>query len=247
MPLSSFADGSIFGTKHGDNPARVLALPGWGRTHSDFDEALRGLDAIALDLPGFGASPAPPEAGGSDMYAGLVAPVLRQCAHPVVVVGHSFGGRVAAHLAVDHPEKITALVLAGVPLLHRSERRAAPAFKYRVGRALHRIGLLGEDRMGALRDKYGSADYRAAEGIIRDILVTTVNESYEDQLRQIQQHLELVWGSNDDAVPLEVAIRAEEMLSNARLTVVDNAGHHIPTDAPGTLREAIERCLEVQQ
>lgn len=247
MPLSSFVDGSIFGAKHGDNPARVLALHGWGRTHSDFDEALLGLDAIALDLPGFGASPSPPNAGGADMYAELVAPVLEQCAHPVVVVGHSFGGRVAAHLAVDHPEKITALVLAGVPLLHRSGRRAAPAFKYRVGRALHRVGLLGEDRMGTLRDKYGSADYRAAEGIIRDILVISVNESYEDQLGQIRQPVELVWGSNDDTVPIEVATRAEEMLSDARLTVVDDAGHHIPMDAPGTLRNVIERCLEVHQ
>ncbi|NIQ53776.1 MAG: alpha/beta hydrolase, partial [Gemmatimonadetes bacterium] len=54
----------------------VLALHGWGRDGSDFDRVLAGLDAVALDLPGFGASPAPAVVTGAAGYAAMVAPVL---------------------------------------------------------------------------------------------------------------------------------------------------------------------------
>ncbi|HCJ85318.1 MAG TPA: hydrolase, partial [Acidimicrobiaceae bacterium] len=89
MALSSFADGSLFGTRLGTESPRVVALHGWGRSHQDFASSLEGLDAISIDLPGFGVSPAPLEVGGASMYANLVSPILDICDTPVVLVGHS--------------------------------------------------------------------------------------------------------------------------------------------------------------
>ena len=61
---------------------------------------LEGLDAIALDLPGFGVAQEPPAAWSTAEYASFVNPVLDDMAGgPVVVLGHSFGARVAVHLA----------------------------------------------------------------------------------------------------------------------------------------------------
>ena len=140
MALRSFCDGRLFGARHGDGDVRVLALHGWGRDHHDFREALGGLDAISLDQPGFGASPAPDQAGGAAMYAEMIEPVLEECVTPLVVVGHSFGGRVAVHLAQRRPGAIGGLVLTGVPLLHRAQRKGKSALRYRMGRRLHRAG-----------------------------------------------------------------------------------------------------------
>ncbi|MDP8992943.1 MAG: alpha/beta hydrolase, partial [Actinomycetota bacterium] len=109
--LKTFAGGRLFGAAHGTAPAAVLGLPGWARTHRDFDAVFDGLDAVAVDLPGFGASPEPPEAWGAAGYAEAVAPVLDDMAYPVVVLGHSFGGRVAVHLAVRRPDRVAGLVL----------------------------------------------------------------------------------------------------------------------------------------
>jgi pimeloyl-ACP methyl ester carboxylesterase len=244
MALSSFAGGTLFGARHGDRAPRVLALHGWGRTHRDFDAALDGLDAIAIDLPGFGASPPPAEAGGAAMYATLVEPLLAELTPPVVIVGHSFGGRVAVHLAQRRPAAVGGLVLTGVPLLHRAQRRGKPALRYRLGRRLHRMGLVGDRRLEGLRDKYGSADYRAASGVMRDVLVTTVNESYEEQIGAVSAPVELVWGDDDDAAPPEIAGRAEAMFVDARLTLLPATGHFVPTTAPDELRAAIDRRLE---
>ncbi|MDQ3573540.1 MAG: alpha/beta hydrolase [Actinomycetota bacterium] len=242
--LRSFADGQLFGAAHGVTPASVLALPGWARTHRDFDATLEGLDAIAVDLPGFGASPEPPEAWGGAGYAEAVAPVLDEMARPAVVVGHSFGGRVAVHLALLRPERVAALVLTGVPLLRRpGSSPAKAALAYRAARALHRRGLVGERAMGALRERYGSADYRAAKGIMRQVLVRVVNETYEEQLAAVACPVELVWGEDDAEVPVTVAEAASRLLADASLTVVPGAGHMVPQRAPAELRDAVTRHL----
>ncbi len=243
--LKTFAGGRLFGAAYGSGQARVVALHGWGRSHSDFDAVLEGVDAVALDLPGFGATPAPPEAWGAAGYAAAVEPALEELGRPaVVVVGHSFGGRVAVHLAASRPELVSALVLSGVPLVRRPDApRRKPALAFRVGKALHRRKLLGDERMEQLRRRYGSADYRAARGVMRDVHVRAVNESYEEQLASVRCSVELVWGDDDDQVPASVASLAAEHLGDSNITLVPGAGHLVPLTAPHALRAAIERHL----
>ena len=241
--LKAFANGRLFGAVHGAGRPAVLCLPGWGRTHRDFDATVRGLDAVAVDLPGFGASPPPPAPWGGAEYAEALTPLLADMALPAVVLGHSFGGRVAVHLAASKPELVAGLVLTGVPLVPRPGAGRRPTRAYRVGRALHRRGLLGEQRMEALRQRYGSADYRAASGVMRQVHVRVVNEVYGDKLAAISCPTELVWADDDAEVPLAVAEAACEVLPAATLTVVSGAGHHTPLTAPDALRAAVERHL----
>ena len=243
--LTTFADGRLFGMRHGDGAARVLALHGWARDHTDWTAVLGGLEAVALDLPGFGATPAPPTSWGSARYASEVAPTISDLAPPVVVVGHSFGGRVALHLASAFPDLVGALVLSGVPnLAPRSDDGSpAPALAYRAVRWLHQRGVIGDERMEAERRRRGSADYRAARGVMRDVLVTAVNEHYDDLAGQLSCPVELIWGAADTAAPLSHAEWAADHIPGARLTVLDGVGHLTPTDAPEALRSAIDRRL----
>lgn len=248
--LKAFDSGRLFGTVHrpagsGDGPPRVLALHGWRRTSSDFDKTLAGLSApaLALDLPGFGASPEPPAVWGADDYAKAVSAVLPDLAAPVVVLGHSFGGRVAVRLAASRPDAVAALVLTGVPLI-RTPPSGRPALSFRAARWLHNKGVLSDDRMEALRRRHGSADYRAATGIMRDVFVRVVNESYEDDLRAIACPVELVWGDDDADARLAVAEQAAAILGpRGALTVLPGAGHLTPLTAPDDLRAAVERAL----
>jgi len=242
--LRAFADGRLFGVTCGPGRPSVLALHGWARSSDDFAATLAGLDAVALDLPGFGATPPPPEAWGAAGYAVAVADVLDELATPVVVIGHSFGGRVAVHLAATRPDAVAGLVLTGAPLVRPpgvAVRR--PALAYRVGRSLHRRGLLPDARMDALRRRYGSRDYLAAAGVMRGVHVTAVNETYEEQLAAVQCPVELVWGDDDTTVAVAVAEAALPLLRAATLTVVPGAGHLTPLTAPDALRDAARRLL----
>jgi len=247
--LRTFAGGRLFGVVHSagaDGRPWVLALPGWTRTYRDFDRVLEGLDAVAIDLPGFGSAAPPPAGWTTAEYAEWVAPVLDELSPNPVVLGHSFGGRVGLHLAAANPDRVGALVLTGVPRLvsdpaAASERRPKPAMAFRVARALHQTKLLSDARMEAMRQRYGSADYRAADGVMRDVLVKAVAETYQRQLAAFPGPVELVWGEEDDVAPLAVAERAVEVCSHATLTAVHGVGHFVPQQAPAALREAVVR------
>jgi pimeloyl-ACP methyl ester carboxylesterase len=246
--LSSFAEGRLFGSVTGTEPPRVLALHGWARSHRDFDAVVAGdgpgpLPALALDLPGFGASPPPPAAWGAEAYAELVGSVLGDMKAPVVVLGHSFGGRVALHLAAQRPDVVQALVLTGAPMLHPLGRRTHVDLAYRVTRRLHSLRLVSDDAMEAARQRFGSADYRAAQGIMREVLVRAVNETDEAQLDAVRCPVHLVWGADDTAAPLEVAERAVTRLAHGDLSAHLGVGHLTPLLIPSALRTAVESCL----
>lgn len=239
--LKTFAAGTLFGAGYGTKVPWVLALPGWERTHRDFDEVLRsGFDAVALDLPGFGAAPAPPEAWTTAQYAAHVAPILEEMAPSVVILGHSFGGRVATHLAATRPDRISAQVLTGVPgLAPAASSPARPAFRLRAAKALRRSGLVGEKRVEELRQKYGSADYRRAGGVMRDVLVKAVNENYEAPLAAFGGPIELIWGADDDQAPVAVAEAAAAGNEHAELLVLTGVGHFVTRDRPDALIAAL--------
>ncbi len=239
--LRSFAGGRLFGAVTGTGTPRILALHGWARTHRDFDGVLAGLPALALDLPGFGASPPPPEPWTTARYADFVSSVLDELADPVVVLGHSFGGRVALHLGAGHPERVGALVVSGVPLVPAEPRRRPPA-RYRAVRTLHRLHLVGEGGMEAARQRHGSADYRAASGVMRDVLVRTVGERYDAALAALRCPVTFVWGDDDTAAPLGATKEAARDL-DAEWIVCPGAGHLTPLTAPDALRAALQRAL----
>jgi pimeloyl-ACP methyl ester carboxylesterase len=223
----------------------VVALHGWRRDHRDFGPVTAGLDAVAPDLPGFGATAPPPAVWGAADYAAAAAPLCEE-GPPVVLVGHSFGGRVAVMLAASRPEVVTAVVLTGVPLFrpqgHRSPR---PRPAYRAARRLHRLGVISDARWEQYRRRRGSDDYRAATGVMRDVLVRLISETddgtYRRALSSIACPVELVWGEGDTAAPVVVAAEAEGLLADARLTVLPGVGHLVPTDAPAALRAAVDR------
>ena len=255
--LRSLAGGTLFGEAWGADPRRVLALHGWARTHADFAGVLGpgsaggAIGAVAPDLPGFGATPAPPQPWGSAEYAEALVPLLQGGGGsgpeglevPAVVVGHSFGGRVAVALAAAHPELVGALVLTGVPLLSRPGGPTRPPQAYRAIRRLRGWGLVSEARMERARQRYGSADYRAAHGVMRSVLVRAVGERYEQQIAALRCPVELVWADDDAEVPWSVAEELALLIPGAVLTRCPGAGHLTPLRAPAALRAAVERAL----
>lgn len=243
--LTSLLDGRVMAEKHGSGEATIIALHGWARTRHDWAPVLSDLDAVALDLPGFGASAPPETAWSTAEYAAALAPLLTGA--PKVLLGHSFGGRIAVHLARLHPDRVAAVVLTGTPLLRDelgATNKRKPAAAYRIGRWLHRRGVLSDARMAALREKYGSADYRAATGVMREILVKAVNEDYTAELDALGAAgipVRLVWGEHDTAAPAAMARNAARRIGpTAELTVVPGSAHLLDEGLVRWLREALE-------
>lgn len=234
MALVALLDGTVLAERTGEDP-KVLALHGWGRTRADWLPALPG-PALAVDLPGFGTSPVPPQAWGTREYAAHLAPLLASGGW--TVAGHSFGGRIAVQLAAGWPDLVDRVVLTGVPLLRRAGEGRAP-LAFRLAKRAHRLGLLSDERMEAERRKRGSADYRAAEGVMREVLVKAVNEDYRDLLPRVVAPVRLVWGAQDTAAPLPMVQEAAGLFPRADLTVSPTSAHLLDPPLHALLREAL--------
>jgi pimeloyl-ACP methyl ester carboxylesterase len=247
--LRSYGDSQVFGETYGTGPIRVVWLHGWARQARDFSAAAqlladRGFASVALDLPGFGSSPAPSSAGGAWFYSELILPTLREISElPLVLVGHSFGGRVALLVASEHPELVRELVLTGVPLLRLGPTRKSP-LRYRLVRWLAAHHLISEARLESARQKYGSSDYRNASGVIRGVLVATMQENYESALSSLRVPVTFLWGEGDREAPPEVATRAAQLVTSpSSVSVLAGVGHFVPLEAVDALVDATTKAL----
>jgi pimeloyl-ACP methyl ester carboxylesterase len=246
MRVKALAAGQLLvDLEEGPGPS-VVGLHGWGRDRRDLAPALdRGTRAL-VDLPGFGASPPPPAVWGGAEYAALVAAALAELdlPRPLVVVGHSFGGRVAVCLAATRPDLVDGVVLCGVPLL-RLAPASRPSLGYRLVRLAHRAHLVSDAAMERRRQRSGSADYRNAQGIMRDVLVRAVNETYEDELARAGCPVSFLWGEGDTAAPAEVARRASAMVPRVvEVEVVAGAGHDVHRQHPERVRAHVDAVVD---
>jgi pimeloyl-ACP methyl ester carboxylesterase len=221
----------------GEGPT-VVVLHGWGGRIESMAPVLgcvgSGRRVLAVDLPGFGESPAPAEVWGTPEYAAFVAGILGDLGvQSATFVGHSFGAKTSLYLAATQPQMVERLVLAG-----SSGLRIPPSMKARfkrnvskLARAAGKLGAPGEKVRQMVYDRIASDDYKQA-GPMRPILVKVVNEDLTDLLSQIKAPTLLVWGTEDDAVPVSHARTMEQRIPDAGLVLFEGAGHFAYLDEP---------------
>ena len=216
----------------------VVVLHGWGGRIESMTPVIQCLapafHVVALDLPGFGESDVPEGAWGTPDYAAYVRDVLREIgvdrAH---FVGHSFGAKTSLYLAATHDEVVERLVAVGA-----SGLRTPPSLEARVKRLVSKgakfagtIGGPGRTLRDAVYDRIASKDYQEA-GAMRPVLVKVVNEDLSALLPRIKIPTLLVWGTQDDAVPIAHARRMAKLIRDAGLVLFEGAGHFAYLDDP---------------
>ncbi len=212
----------------------VVWAHGWGQSHAAFDALIAPFADkarhVAIDFPGFGQSAAPESIWGTADYADAMADFLREvCGDaPVLWVGHSFGCRVGLRMAAQHPALIKGLCLiagAGIPRqlpLHKSLYFKGRIAVFKGLKKLIPLGL-SEDW---LRSKFGSADYRNADPVMRSILVKTVNEDLRGIAPKIACPVTLIYGENDTETPPQIGEKFHAALQNSKLVVLKGQDHY---------------------
>lgn len=232
----------------------VVLLHGWGGQAASMTPLVTGLRdhyrVLALDLPGFGGSSPPPVPWGAPEYAAFVkTATVALGITRATYIGHSFGGRIAIWLAAHAPETVQALVLidaAGIRPPATLRRRTRQLF-YKVARTILRLPILGA-RGPALQERlamrFGSADYRAATGVMRASMVRTVNLDLTDCLKAINAPTLLLWGEKDVATPIADGRKMEHLIRGSRLIPVAGAGHFSYLDSPDFVNAVIKAFLD---
>jgi pimeloyl-ACP methyl ester carboxylesterase len=245
-------------------PDPILLLHGQPGAAEDWERVRVAIGnrarTIAIDRPGWDGDSAPADLAGnaSAALAALDAHGVRRAR----VVGHSFGGAVAAWLAAFHAERVASLVLvapaANVASLYRLDYwLATPLAGYLASVAT--LGGLGAALSAsplrrwlagrlALDDRYLLAASRrllaptawrayAAEqqALVQDL------PALEQALGSISAPTTIVAGSDDHVVPIEAEHKLAGQIPDAELIMLEHAGHMLLQQQAERLAELIVR------
>ncbi len=222
--------------------------PGSARDWTRLEQALRGsARTIALDRPGWDRRSQPTGLAGNAEAA--VAALDAAGVERAVVVGHSFGGGVAAWLAANHPERVSRLILAApaancasltavdrslaLPVLGAV---ASTAMLIGSGAALEtpplrrsiagRLGIEARYLRGLSGMLLAPGSWRAfaveQRALVREL------PTLEQSLGRITAPTLVVMGAADRVVPAEAARRLADQIPHAELVLLPRAGHLLP-------------------
>lgn len=197
----------------------ILLLHGWGQNI----EMMKALgDAFSdrfritiLDFPGFGKSEEPKEPWNIEKYSLMLEKFVQELKiKKPIIIGHSFGGRVAIKYSSRNP--IEKLVLFGSPCIRLSENLSLSVKVLKKLKTLPGLNDLGE----YMKKYIGSRDYKAASPIMRQTLVEVVNEDLSKYAREIEEPTLLIWGEHDTEAPVNEAKELEKIMIDAALIVL---------------------------
>src|SRR3989344_748449 len=236
----------------GQSPT-LLFLPGWMNATSNFDALASQLVSkyrgVRLDLPGFtgGGTEAPPLDWHVQEYASFVQSFIEKVGlTSYVLVGHSFGGRVAIKgvaRGMLRPSRLVLIASAGIAK-HRTLRNRILTVLAKVGKILMYIPPLffwRRQLRKKLYEKLGS-DYLAA-GALSQIYLNTIREDLSDEARKISVPSLLIWGSEDSQVPLADGKRFNELIKGSKLEVLPGVGHSPHRDRPQEVAQLMAKFL----
>ena len=213
----------------------ILLLHGWGANINTYASITKQLSnnfkVIALDFPGFGESQEPQSVWGTAEYAGLVKELLDKLnIRRPILIGHSFGGRVIIYLTGKLKVQASKIILMGSVGIKpkRSLQYYYKVYTYKLVKKAATLLLpstKAEEIIAKARSKHGSTDYKNAPGIMRSILVKTVNEDMRQCMPDMKAPTLLIWGENDTDTPVSDGKQMEKLIPDAGLVVLKNAGH----------------------
>jgi len=227
-------------------PLLVLHHSTGNLNFSPFMEKLaESFAVIAPDLPGYGQSTQPAWARSPRDVALLTLQLLDVLElDQVHLVGLGFGGWIAAELAVASHPRLKSLTLVG-----------APGIQPREGEIFDQMLVVWEKYVARCHRDEDSFEATYGEEPHEDVIrVWDFNREMTARLnwkpwmfsRQLPHLLGgvktpalVIWGDTDRVVPVDTGKQYVELLPNARLETVAQAGHHVDVEQPDALAKLI--------
>ena len=232
--------------------APVILLHGWGcniATMASIESILAPhFKVYTLDFPGFGGSEAPAEVWGVEEYTQMLECFVAELhIENPILIGHSFGGRVSILYGSRNEVRKIVLVDAAGAKPRRPLKYYLKVYSYKLYKNILYLTMgkeRAEEKLEVRRRTAGSADYNALTGMMRRILVKVVNEYLEKEMTQIKCPVQLIWGAKDKDTKLREAKVMLKRMPNARLDVIEDAGHYSFLDNPFRFRSYLTAFLK---
>lgn len=234
-------------TEAGSGPTVVFlhGLVGLNEHWEDVVQRSSGrLRCVMLEVPLLGLR------GDDCSIAGVTALTIKfieeqaaRNAGPVIIAGNSFGGHVALRIALERPDLVLGLVLAGSSgLIEKSMVREVQIRPTREWLS-EKIGELFFDRSKMrevdLDRAYGELSRRGGARAMIKLSRSARRNHLGKKIGNIKAPTLLIWGKQDIVTPPEAAQGFLETIPNARIVWLDQCGHAPMMECPLPFAEAL--------
>lgn len=244
-------------TEHSSDNTTLVFLHYFGGSQHTWHHVVEALKpthrCITVDLPGFGDSRNIPGYSVAEMAEQVRALLQSLAPSPVVLIGHSMGGKVSMLLAADPTENLQQVILVAPSPLQPEPMTEEQRATMTVANTSENTAkdFVNNGAASALRHE----DERIG---IEDVLRTHpdawtawpqsgTREDWSDRIHNVAVHTDLIMGELDQAIPLAFQQKYTLPLiqpGGGQFIVIAAAAHMLPYEAAPELAIAIERCLE---
>ncbi len=253
-------DTPLYVTVRGHGPA-VTLVHGFPLSHRIYDTQIRTLSSayrvIAPDLRGFCKSPLGGGEVGIDTYADDIAAILDALeVEQTVLAGLSMGGYIAFAFWRRHPERVRGLVLLNTrakpdtPEARENRFKTieavqqnglAPLIEGMIPKLLSPVTLRGKAHVvNKLRSIMEGA---TVEGVVAALRAMANRHDSRPTLATITVPTLIIAGQDDTLIPVEEAEEMALTIPDARLQVLDQAGHLVTMERPRTTSRLIAEFI----
>jgi pimeloyl-ACP methyl ester carboxylesterase len=235
----------------GQGPVLVL-VHGLGSSSEVWRDSIhylaRGYQVVAIDLPGYGKSDKPRADYSVAYHAAALNDFIDTLgAGKVALVGNSMGGWISAITALNHPEKVSHLILVDSAGLRQDK---LPTINLNPSTKEEERALLLSlfANRSFVTEKLVSDQWEYRKDMRPTVRVTL--ESFksklpflEDRLNNIKVPTLIIWGKEDTLIPLSYAERFAKGIPGSKLVVIDSAGHLPQVEQPAAFYRAVKRFV----
>ena len=226
----------------------TVLVHGFGDSAETWSLVLPGLKSegrvLALDLPGFGRTPIPPEGMRFSVLTDYLAWFLDAVGvQKAVLVGNSLGGAVSIRYAANHPERLSHLFLLDSAGLHLGATIAAPQPETREEALKLSRAVSGNDDIHVARFVLDDAVREARDPARREYRDSDEPTDVRECIPRVKAPTTIVWGERDGLIPTEHGVRMRDAIDNSELIILPGVGHVPQLQAPKRVVEIIRERL----
>ena len=218
----------------------LVIVPGWGGSHETWEKFMIAVqpyfeNVVCIDLPCFGGNACPKTVWGVEQYAEYIKRKIENIkkqnpTNKIILMGHSFGGQVSA-FAVAHNQNLCDAFILNAGAVFRPSRLLRRTFFWfvaKTGKILFKLPFLEKFSVFAKKILYKTADspdYANSSGIQTEIYKKIIRQDLTDELPKIKIPTLIVWGTLDKYLPVADALKAQKLIKNSKLEIIQWGTH----------------------
>lgn len=167
----------------------------------------------------------------------------------VHLLGNSLGGHIAQIYVLEHPEKVSSMILTGSSGLFESamgntfpKRGNYEYIKKKAESVFYDPAIATKELVDEVYNTVN--DLKKAMSIVA-LAKSAVRHNLEDELHKIQVPTLIIWGAQDSVTPLWVGEKFNELIKGSQLVTIDKCGHAPMMERPQEFNKAMEKFLEM--